>query len=60
MTSKQRKRKISALERLKKQLKSGVKPKKVDGKTTNKNVELSESDVKRIENQINVLEKKVG
>ena len=57
MTSQQRVRKISALERLEAQLKSKMKPQRVDGKTTTKKIPLSESDEKRIKAEIAVLEK---
>lgn len=60
MTSKQRRRKLSTLERLEKQLKSGHKPEKIDGKTSlTKKVPLTESDVKRIKKELEVLEKAV-
>lgn len=59
MTSQQRVRKISALARLEAQLKSKVKPEKVDGKTTTKNISLTESDEKRIKAEIEKLTKAV-
>ena len=57
MTSRQRIRKISALGRLEAQLKSKLKPERVDGKTTMKKIPLSDSDEKRIKAEIKVLEK---
>ena len=60
MTSQQRRRKDSALELLNKQLKSGHKPEKINGKTSlTKKVPLSESDVKRIKKEIDILEKRL-
>ena len=52
-------RQTSALERLEAQLKSGKKPLKVDGHTTNQITDLTEGDVKRIKSQIEVLQKAV-
>lgn len=61
MTSKQRRRKTNALELLKKQLKSGVKPEKINGKTSlTKKVALSEGDQKRIKKDIETLEKRLS
>ena len=57
MTSRQRIRKISALGRLEAQLKSKLKPERVDGKTTMKNIPLTDSDEKRIKTEITKLEK---
>lgn len=42
----------SALERLQEQLAKGVKPEKLDGKTTNNMVSLDERDKFRIKNEI--------
>jgi hypothetical protein len=47
-------RKSSALSRLEKQLASGVKTEK---RSTSKKVQLSDSDKKRIENEIEILKK---
>lgn len=52
---KQRQR--SALELLQAQLKRGTKPEKVDGHTTNKQIELTDGDKTRIKSQIEGLEK---
>ena len=41
-------RKTRALVRLEAQLKSGVKPEKVNGKTTQKQIPLNDSDKKRL------------
>jgi hypothetical protein len=57
--SAKRRRQTGALERLQAQLKSGKKPLKVDGRTTDEITDLSEGDVKRIKKQIEVLEKAV-
>ena len=57
MTSQQKVRKISALGRLEAQLKSKMKPERVDGKTTMKKISLTESDEKRIKAEISKLEK---
>lgn len=56
MNSQKRVRKISALGRLEAQLKSKMKPQRVDGKTTMKKIPLTEADEKRIKNEIKVLE----
>jgi hypothetical protein len=50
-------RKESTLARLESQLVSGVKPEKVNGKTTEKKIKLTETDVKRINNEIGKLKK---
>lgn len=52
-------RQQGALERLEAQLKTGKKPLKVDGHTTNQITDLTEGDVKRIKTQIEVLRKQV-
>lgn len=49
-------RQANALKRLNAQLAANTKPEKVNGKTTSKMVELSESDKKRINNEIKILE----
>jgi hypothetical protein len=52
-------RRNSALEQLEAQLKTGLKPEKNDGKTTTKKIPLTDGDKKRINNQIEVLNKRV-
>jgi hypothetical protein len=52
-------RREGALSRLEAQVKSGKKPEKVKGKSTGKMVELGEKDLKRINNEIEVLKKRV-
>jgi len=52
-------RQIRSLDLLEKQLKSGNKSEKIDGKTTNNKIPLSEQDIKRIKNEIGVLTKSV-
>ena len=54
-----RQRRTGALDRLEKQLKSGKKPLKVEGRTTSQLTELSDGDVKRIKTQIDVLKKRI-
>jgi hypothetical protein len=55
-----RKRQSSALNLLEAQLKTGTKPEKVEGRTTNKQISHNESDTKRIKKEIEVLKKKVS
>ena len=55
-----RKRQTSALNILEAQLKSGTKPEKIEGRTTNKQIPFNESDTKRIKKEIEILQKKVG
>ena len=55
-----KRRQRSALEQREAQLKSGTKPEKVDGRTTNKQIELTDSDRTRIKKEIEVLQKKVA
>jgi len=55
-----RRRQTGALERLEAQLKSGKKPLKVDGKTINEVIDLTEGDTKRIKSQIEILKKQVA
>ena len=55
-----RKRQTSALNILEAQLKSGTKPEKIEGCTTNKQIPFNESDTKRIKKEIEILQKKVG
>ena len=52
-------RRNSALELLETQLETGSKLEKVDGKTTNKRISLTENDTKRIKNEIENLKKKL-
>jgi hypothetical protein len=59
MTSKQRRRKVSAFNRLEAQLKTGSKPEKVDGRTTTNNIQLSESDKNRMKKELETLQKSV-
>jgi hypothetical protein len=47
------------LESLEKQLKSGLRSEKIDGKTTGNKVPLTEQDVKRIKKEIEILSKSV-
>lgn len=54
-----KKRRKNSLERLKKQLSENVKPLKVNGKTLNESVPLTEQDIKRINNEIQILEKQI-
>ena len=58
-TQGKKRRQESALNMLEGQLKRGTKPEKIGGKTTNKMVQLSDSDKKRIKEQINKLTKHV-
>lgn len=53
------KRRIRSLQRLEDQLKSGKKPMKVDGRTTDKKEDLTEKDIKRIEAQMTVLKDRI-
>lgn len=53
-------RRISAIEQRQAQLKIGTKPEKVDGRTTNKQIPLTENDIKRIKKEIEVLEKRAA
>ncbi len=53
-------RRAGALERLKAQLKSGVKPEKVDGKTTNNTVMLTTTDEHRINSLIDKLTQRIN
>lgn len=52
-------RRAGALARLESQQSSGVKPEKIDGKTTGKMVKFTEKDTKRIEREITILKKRV-
>lgn len=52
-------RRASVIKRLEAQLKSGVKPVKVDGRTRQETVELTETDVKRIRKEIETLNKRI-
>lgn len=54
-----RNRQVRALERLKAQLKRGMRPPKKHEQTVS-DVPLSDSDVKRIEKEINILNQKTG
>ena len=54
-----KKRQRSALALRVEQLKSGRKPEKIDGRTTNKQIELTDSDKNRIKKEIEVLEKRL-
>ena len=53
-------RRNSALVLLQEQLKRGSKPEKIDGKTTTKMIPLDESDKKRINKEIENLNKKLN
>jgi hypothetical protein len=53
-------RRETTLARLESQLTSGVKPEKVNGKTTNTKVKLTDSDVKRINGEVGKLKKLLG
>lgn len=50
---------ISALNLLEKQLKNGTKPAKIDGKTTNTQIPLTEKDISRIKKEIDILKSKI-
>lgn len=52
-------RRRSALALFEEQLKRGTKPEKVDGKTTTKMIPLTEADRKRINNEIEILNKRI-
>ena len=52
-------RRKNALERLQTQLEQGVKPVKVNGRTTNETTSLLESDKIRIQKQIEKLSQKI-
>jgi len=56
---KQRRREAT-LTRLESQLSSGVKPEKVNNKTTQNTVNLTEVDIKRIQKEISTLKKSLG
>ena len=47
------------LDSLEKQLKSGLRSEKIDGKTTGNKVPLTEQDIKRIKKEIEILSKSV-
>ncbi len=49
----------SALRLLEKQLASGVKPLRVDGKTTKETTELTDKDKSRIQKEIEILKSRV-
>jgi hypothetical protein len=51
-------RRESAKQRLEAQLKRGTKPEKINGKTTNKMVGLTDADRKRIEKEIDNINNK--
>lgn len=51
-----RARQATVLARLSDQLNSGMKPEKVDGKTTDSMVALTPKDIKRIASEITILE----
>ena len=53
-------RRTSAKSLLEAQLKSGVKPEKVNKKTTTNMVELTPADKKRIEKELEILTKKLN
>ena len=60
MDSKTKKRRKKAIENLEKQLKSGTKPEKIDGKThINKKVNLSPTDIERITKELEILKSRV-
>lgn len=48
-------RRKGALELLEAQLTKGTKPEKIDGRTSDKNIPLSEADIKRIKKEIETL-----
>ncbi len=52
-------RRRSALALFEEQLKKGTKPEKVNKKTTSKLIPLTEADKKRINNEIEILTKRV-
>jgi len=52
-------RRNSALQLLEAQLETGSKPEKIDGKTFNKRIPLTENDTKRINKEIENLKKKL-
>lgn len=54
-----KKRQRSALEIIKAQLEKGTKPEKVEGRTTNKQIELSDGNKTRMKKEIEVLEKRL-
>jgi hypothetical protein len=53
-------RRRSAIDQREAQLKVGTKPEKVGGRTTNKQIPLTENDVKRIKKEIEVLHKRAA
>jgi hypothetical protein len=55
MNSKFQRRRIAAKQRLVKQLEIGTKPLKVNGKTTNELISLTDSDINRIKAELSVL-----
>jgi len=58
MKKNQVERQLGALERLSMQLSSGVKPKKVNGKTTGDLIPLTDQDKQRITKEIRILTEK--
>lgn len=55
-----KRRQRSVIEQREAQLKTGTKPEKVNGRTTNKQIPLTENDVKRIKKEIEVLGKRAA
>jgi len=53
-------RRKGALELLEAQLVKGTKPEKIDGRTSDKNIPLSEIDIKRIKKEIETLRMSVS
>lgn len=53
------KRRKTALEALENQLAGKTKPEKIDGKTTENRVELTDTDIERIKKQIAVLKSRI-
>ena len=54
-----KRRQVSALEQREAQLKKGTKPEKINGRTTNKQIPLTDTDKTRIKKEIEVLEKRI-
>lgn len=52
---KREERQLAARERLERQLQVGTKPEKINGKTTGKQVPLTDNDKVRIEKEIEIL-----
>lgn len=50
----------NSLERMNAQLKSGMKPEKIDGRTTDNLIPMSQKDIMRLKNEILVLSNRIN